>query len=144
MTETPDVMIRRWFEELWNQGREDTIDRMLAADARVHGLPTPDNQPPVGPEGFKPLYRAFRTAFPDLRITVDQVIREGDRAAAWVTCKGTHNGELMGIAATGAPVQFTGTVIIKVVNGRFVEGWNSFDFLSMYQQIGAVPQLGAR
>ena len=143
MPEAPDVMIRRWFEELWNQGREDTIDRMLAADAKIHGLPTPDNQPATGPEGFRPLYRTFRTAFPDLHITVDQSLRDGDRASVWVTCTGTHRGELMGMPPTNRPVHFTGTVIIKVANDRFVEGWNSFDFLSMYQQIGALPQLGA-
>lgn len=143
MSEAPDAMIRRWFEELWNQGREDTIDRMLAPDAKVYGLPTPDNTPPVGPGGFKPLYRQFRGAFPDLKIKVEQSVCEGDRAAVLVTCTGTHKGDTLGVPATGRPVKFEGMVIIQVKDGRLAAGWNSFDFLTMYQQIGAVPQLGA-
>ena len=62
--------MRQWFENLWNKGDETTIDRMLHADGVVHGLPTPDGQPIRGPEAFKPFYRSFRTAFPDISIDI--------------------------------------------------------------------------
>lgn len=60
MAATPEAVARDWFERVWNQGRESAIDELLAADARMHGLPTPDGKPIVGPAAFKPFYRALR------------------------------------------------------------------------------------
>ena len=64
MATTADALARRWFENLWNQNRVETIDEMLAPNSTVHGLPTPDNQPLVGPAAFKEYYWVFRKAFP--------------------------------------------------------------------------------
>ena len=77
MTPTPEALIRQWFEELWNQGKEDTIDRLMTPETTVHGLPTPDGKPIRGPEGFKPFFQAFRGAFPDLRVTVVRTVSPG-------------------------------------------------------------------
>jgi steroid delta-isomerase-like uncharacterized protein len=140
---TADVLIRQWFDELWNQGKEETIDRLLSPDAQVHGLPTPDGKPLVGPAAFKELYRVFRSAFPDMTITIERMVASGDGdAAVQVRATGTHRGDSLGMPATNRRVNFHGMVIIRAVNGKMVEGLNCFDFLTMYQQIGVVPAIG--
>ena len=144
MSQAPDTMIRDWFEQLWNQKREDTIDRLLTADSLVHGLPTPDNQPLRGPDQFRALYRQFRQAFPDLRITVERTVREGNIAALHCRVKGKHEGDGLGVPASGRDVDFAGMVFVRADGDRFVEAWNCFDFLTCYQQIGAVAVPGGR
>jgi steroid delta-isomerase-like uncharacterized protein len=142
MQETPDGMVRRWFEELWNQGREETIDSLLAPGAKVHGLATPDGRPISGPEEFRPFFRRFRQAFPDIRVDVVRTVTEGDVVVAQCRVTGTHLGDALGVPASRRPVEFWGMCMIRVADGRFVEGWNSFDFLACYQQMGVLPQLG--
>ena len=92
-------------------------------------------------------YNAFnsglRTAFPDLRINVEDEIAEGDRAAFRWTMRGTNRGALMGVPATGKPMQISGSTIIRVAGGRIVESWTHADFLGMFQQLGIIPALGA-
>ena len=138
MSQAPDTMIREWFEQLWNQKREDTIERLLAGHGLVHGLPTPNNQPLRGPDEFRVLYRQFRQAFPDLRITVERTVREGDLAALHCRVRATHAGDGLGVPASGREVDFQGMVIVRAEGDRFVEAWNCFDFLTCYQQIGLV------
>ena len=138
--QTPEAMLRSWFDELWNEGREETIDRLLAPNAKVHGL-TPDNQPIVGPEAFKPFFRQFRQAFPDIRITVVRTVSEGDVVAAHCVVTGSHRGDLLGTPATNRSVTFSGMCIVKAAGNQFVEGWNTFDFLTCYQQIGLLPSI---
>src|SRR5262245_7288835 len=140
-TQSPEALARRWFEELWNQGREETIDRLLAPNAIVHGLPEPDGVPIRGPEGFKPLFRQLKGAFPDMRIVIDHVVREDDRVACHCTVTGTHTGPGLG-APSNNPIHFTGITIVRAQDGKLVEGWNAFDFLGCFQQIGLLPRLG--
>jgi len=140
MAMRPDQVIRAWFEQLWNQKREETIDQLLGPQAEVHGLPTPDGRPIRGPEGFKVFYRAFRDTFPDIHVTVQRTITEGNMVTAQCHVTGRHTGSALA-RASGAAIDFSGMVIVRVEDGRIVEGWNSFDFLRLYQQIGALPQL---
>ena len=128
------AMCRRWFEEVWNQGRAATIDELLAPDAVVHGL-GPDQH---GPDEFKPFYRQYRASFPDIHIHVDELVAEGDRVAVRWSGKATHKGDDLGFKATGRPVAFSGMVFVRVKDGRLVEGWNLFDQLGMLQQLGVV------
>lgn len=143
MSKTPEALVRQWFDELWNEGREDAIDRLLAPHALVHGLPTPDGKPLVGPEAFRPFFKRFRGAFPDLHVTIDRVVRENDLVAAHCTVAGTHRGDTLGLKSTGLRVTFTGICIVRADGQQLVEGWNVFDFLSCFQQIRALPQLPA-
>jgi steroid delta-isomerase-like uncharacterized protein len=138
MPQAPDTMIREWFEQLWNQKREDTIDRLLAPHGLVHGLPTPGNQPLRGPDQFKPYYRQLRQAFPDLRVTVERTVLEGNLVAAHCRARGRHAGGGLGVPASGKDVDFQGMVFVRADGDWFVEAWNCFDFLTCYQQIGAV------
>ena len=141
MPVTPDALVRQWFEELWNQGKEDTIDRLMTPDTEVHGLPTPDGKPLRGPDAFKPFFRAFRGAFPDLRVTVVRTITEGDLVVAHCRTNGTHLHGTLGMAPTGKSVDFWGMCIVRTRDGKLIEGWNCFDFLTFYQQIGLLPAL---
>jgi predicted ester cyclase len=136
MPATPAEILRIWFERVWNNGDEATIDRLYARTAVAHGLP--DALAP-GPEGFKPFFRAFRAAFPDIHVEVTHAISEGDLGMVHCRVRGTNSGELMGLAATNRSFDITGMTLARVVDGRIVEGWNSFDFTTMYQQLGIQP-----
>jgi steroid delta-isomerase-like uncharacterized protein len=137
MSERNKALIRRWFEEVWNKGRAETIDELFAEDGLAHGLA--GSEPLRGPENFKPFFHTFRNAFPDIEVIVEDVIAEGDKVAARCRVRGRHQGHALGFAATQRPVEFTGMVITRWRNGQIVEGWNNFDFMTMYQQLGVAP-----
>jgi predicted ester cyclase len=136
---TPDALVRAWFHEVWDLGDESAIDRFMAADAKVHGLSGPDGPTVmIGPAHFKPFFRTMRAALGDLEVTVDRTIVQGDMVAAHCHVIARHVGDALGGPPTGRPVEFWGVTIARVANGKLVEGWNVFDFLSMYQQLGWV------
>ena len=136
MAQMAETLLHRWFEEVWKQGRESSIDELLAGGALVHGIATPDGQPMRGSAGFKPFFRQFRAAFPDMHITVEDVLIDGDKIAARCGVTGTHTGPGIGAGPTQKGVSITGICIVRVKDDKIVEGWNSFDFLSLYQQLG--------
>ncbi|HWN11703.1 MAG TPA: ester cyclase [Pyrinomonadaceae bacterium] len=136
MSEENKALVRRWFEEVWNQGRSDAIGEMLASDGIVHGLSEDTGNPIIGPEGFKPFHDTFRGAFPDITVAVEDIIAEGDMVAARCVVRGKHAGDHLGVAASNAAVHFTGIAIVRIKGGRIVEAWNNFDFLQMNRQIG--------
>ena len=133
---TPEAVTRQWFKEVWDEGKEDAIERLMAADAVVHGLTGPDGPPIVGPAAFKPVFHTFREALGDLEIAVERVVVDGELCAAFCRVKGRHVGRALGGDPTGRPVEFTGVTITRVRDGKLIEGWNVFDFLAMYQQMG--------
>lgn len=132
----PDAVMRTWFEEVWNQGREDSIDKLFSATATAHGLP---GGPTQGPGAFRAVFKLFRGAFPDLHIDVEKTVVEGDFVTVMCRVTGTHTGPTLGFPPTGRHIDFNGMVLARVTNGQFQEGWNCFDFLTMYQQLGIVP-----
>jgi len=134
-TENKNI-VRRWFEEVWNQGRVETIDELFPPHGVAHGLGGDMH----GPAEFKPFHSAFRQAFPNMRITLDQLIAEGDKVAFSWTAEGTHHGPLMAIAPTGRDSRFDGMGIIRIHDGKIVEGWNVFDQLTMFHQLGVVER----
>ena len=138
MSSTPDAVTRQWFKEVWDEGKEEAIDRLMAADSQVHGLTGPGGPPIVGPAAFKPVFHTFREALGDLEIIIERTMVEGELCTAYCRVKGRHVGKAFGGDATGRPVDFHGMVIARVRDGKMIEGWNVFDFLTMYQQIGWV------
>ena len=138
MSEDNKALVRRWFEEVWNKGREEAIEEMFAADGIAHGLDDGSSQPLRGADGFKPFFRQFREAFPEVNVVVEDAIAEGDKVAARCSVRGHHRGGTLGFAATDRPVEFTGMTIARVRDGKIVEAWNNFDFMTMYQQLGAL------
>ena len=138
---TSEELLRAWFDGVWGRKDEAEIDRLLHADGRVHGLPGPDG-PPVtldGPAEFKPFYRAFRDAFPDVRIDLQQVVTQGEMAVAHCRVRGTHTGGGLGLPPTGHAVDFEGFAMCRVDGDKVREAFNCFDFLTMYRQLGAAP-----
>jgi steroid delta-isomerase-like uncharacterized protein len=131
----PSAVVRRWFEEVWNEGKESTIDELYSSQAVAHGLP---GSALKGPAGFKPFFAQFRAAFPDIHVEVTQCVCEGEMCVVHCVVTGTHTGAGLG-APTHRPVRFTGMTMARVAGGQIQEGWNEFDFLRMYQQLGIEP-----
>jgi steroid delta-isomerase-like uncharacterized protein len=138
MTENYPTLLHRWFEEVWNQGREDTIDELFAEDGIANGLTDEQGNPLVGPEGFKALHRNFLSAFPDFHMTVEDSVIEGDKIAARIRLMATHTGDGIGVAPTNRPVEFSGMCIVHIKDGKIAEAWNEIDFQSLYTQVGAL------
>jgi steroid delta-isomerase-like uncharacterized protein len=132
----PEAVMRTWFDEVWCKGQEAAIDRLLAAEAVAHGLPGGDMR---GAASFRQVFNSFRSAFPDIHIDVARTVSEGDMVVAHCRVTGTHTGGGLGIEPTGRRVEFEGMTLARVVDGQIREGWNCFDFLTMYQQLGVVP-----
>jgi|SRR5688572_16992699 len=133
---SPDEVVREWFEQVWTQRRADAIDGLMAPNAMIHDLPTGDGAPMQGPAAFKPFHQKFLAAFPDLRIEVLRTIVDGEHVAGQLRVTARHGGDGLGMAATGRTATISGMVFVRVQNGQIVEGWNCFDFLSLYQQLG--------
>ena len=134
MSDAHKALVVHWFEEVWNKGNAAVIDQMMVPACRVHGLgPTP-----MTPADFKVFHAAYRDAFPDVTIVVEQMVAEGDTVAARWTGTGTHRGGGLGFAATNKAARFHGMLFVRIENGRMVEGWNSFDQLGMFVQLGLV------
>lgn len=128
------VLIRKWFEEVWNKGRVSAIDDLASTQAVIHGL----TSEPIDLAGFKQFHAAYRNAFPDIKLQVDDVVSEGEKIAVRWSGTGTHLGDGLGFPPTGNPVRLSGMLIMTVDNGKLVEGWNSLDELGLAQQIGAI------
>ena len=132
------TLLHEWFEEVWNKGDPRAIDRLMADDAVSHGLKDADGNELKGKDGFIPFFHAFRAAFPNLQVEVQDVIEQGDQMVCRCVVRGTHGGDTLGIAATQRPVEFTGMCWVRVRDGQLVEGWNNFDFATMNAQLQAV------
>jgi len=135
------MVVRRWFEEVWNQGREASIDELFPAEGVAHGLG--DSEADVhGPAEFKLFAANIRGSIPDVRIEVEDIVCEGDRVAVRIVLRGTHTGHGLGVAPTGGKVSIQGIIIVRLVDGQIVEGWNSYDQLGLLRQVGALPGPG--
>lgn len=136
MSEENKALLQRWFEEVWNKGRADAIDEMFDENGIAHGLSDDPAYPIKGPQNFRPFHTVFRDAFPNMMIVVEDMIAEGDKVAARCSVRAKHEGEFLGRAASHAPVAFTGIAIVRINNGKIVEAWNNFDFMTLHKQCG--------
>ena len=129
------AIARRGYEAI-NQNNLDALDEVVAPDITDHD-PAPGQAP--GLEGVKQWFSSMHTAFPDFRMNVEDMIAEGDKVVTRVRLSGTHQGEFMGIDATGNRVTITGIDILRVnADGKIVEHWGNFDDLGMMQQLGVM------
>ena len=138
-TEENKANVRRVIEEVFNKGNLAAADELVATNYIYHG---PIGMEFKGPEGLKQLISMFRTAFPDLHITIEEMVAEGDKVVLRYTARGTHKGELMGIAPTGKQVTVPGANIAHFEGGKQVEVWCTMDLLGMMQQLDVVPPMG--
>jgi steroid delta-isomerase-like uncharacterized protein len=137
-TEENKAQIRRIYEEVFNKGNLAVADELMAPNYVFHV----SGQEFKGPEGFKQFATIYRTAFPDIHITVEDMVAEGDKVVHRISTRGTHKGEMMGIAPTGKQIATTGIVISRFAAGKEVEVWANLDMLGMLQQMGVVPPMG--
>ena len=139
-TEENKATTHRFFEEVFNGGNLAIVDEIKSSSYVFHGPSLPE--PIRGPEGFKQYLMLFRTAFPDLHSTIEDLIAEGEQVTVRFTFTGTQQGELMGMPPTGKQVRVTAILIARLANGKFVEGWITYDGLGMLQQLGVIPSMG--
>ena len=138
-TEDNKKLVRRWLEEVVNTGDVDRIDEFIAPDYVESYM---NVEHPIGREGARAHVLGVRTTFPDLVLTVEQQIAEGDWVATRVTARGTHSGEWIGIAPTGERVEMTGVNLDRVVDGLIVEHGGAANMLEPLLGIGAVRVVG--
>jgi steroid delta-isomerase-like uncharacterized protein len=139
-TEQNKVLVRQMVEEVFNRGNISLADKFLAPDF-VEREELPPGVP-RGREGVKQLTAMFRSAFPDFKATIDDLIAEGDKVVIRQTWTGTHKGEFMGMPPTGKRMSIGVIDIIRIVGGKFVEHWGQMDSMGMMQQLGAIPAPG--
>jgi predicted ester cyclase len=132
------AVVRRLFEELWNNRKRAPADEIFDASYVHHDPDTPEFG--KGPEGQKKILDLYTTAFPDSRFTIEQMIAEGDAVATRWTVRGTHKGDLLGNAPTGKQITLTGSHTCRLVGGKIVESWSNWDALGMFQQLGIVKE----
>ena len=130
-----ETLIRRLVEEVINRGNTDLLSELVAADHVGHD-PLGDH---YGPEGVRIGVAELRSAFPDLRLSIEDIIADGDRVARRYTLRGTHRGPFMGLPATDQTIVASGIAIDRVAEGRLVESWVSLDVLGLLRQLGALP-----
>src|SRR5260221_14544004 len=141
-TEDNKALVRRLIEEVWNQGNLAVFDELYAPDFIFHdpGLPHVRTH-----EEYKQWIAERLNAFPDLHITIDDLVAEGDQVVMRLTFRGTHTGDLvtpMPLPATGKQVTVPGITIVRLVGGQAVEVWSQGDTLGFLQQLGLIPAPG--
>lgn len=133
MSEGNKTIARRYFEEAVNKGMLSVVGEIVATDHITHGGVASAR----GPENVKRRITTMRTAFPDVNYTIDDLIAEGDKVVIRYTARGTHRGAFLGTAPTGKRLTWAGIGIVRVVNGKMVEEWISWDRFGIMQQLGA-------
>jgi steroid delta-isomerase-like uncharacterized protein len=130
------AMAQRWYSEVMNEGNQEVIDELCAENFVDH-----DPLPGTGPDrqGIHDFVKLIRSAFPDLETTVDEIIAEGDRIAVRSTFRGTHEGDFMGIPATGKKVEVSNYDFVRFENDQAAEHWGTIDSAALMEQLGAVP-----
>ena len=133
MIERNRSLARRWFEEVWNRRLAATVDELLAPEAVGHM----EGVEVVGPTVFHKVRSALLVAFPDLQITVEDTVAEGDNVVLRWRATGTHLGEGFGIRATRAAIDFRGMTWQRIVGGRIVEGWDAWNQGALIERLRA-------
>ena len=135
MPEENKVVLRRALDN-WNAGNLEGYLQLYDPDVILHGFPP---GPPPGVEGARTFYSGFWAAFPNPRLTFEDVILEGEEVAIRFNIQAAHKGDFMGIKPTSKDVTVSGITILRFASGRCVEGWNMADMLGLMQQLGALP-----
>jgi steroid delta-isomerase-like uncharacterized protein len=129
----------RHFNDSFNANDLDEAVSVFAPNAVIHNSGAPD---PLNVEGFKQFGGVFRTAFPDGKLTIEDLIVDGDKVVSRVTYRGTQTGDMLGIPPTGKPVTVSAMIIDQFAEGKIVESWRLFDQMGMMQQLGLIPTPG--
>jgi steroid delta-isomerase-like uncharacterized protein len=136
MSEANKGLVRRICEEVINKGNFGILDEAVSNDYVYREATVGEKR---GKTGFRELVTMYRTAFPDLKMTIEEQVAEGDKVVTRWTAIGTNRGELMGRAPTGKQVRVQGMVVTRFVNGKIAEETEIYDALGMLRQLGALP-----
>ena len=128
--------IKQFYEETFNKGKMDSIEKYVTADAVDHEEVPGKKGPGTCRENIKEFLGTFKKAFPDLKVKVEDVIAEGDKVVARCTLMGTHKGEFMGMAATGKTFSVEFIDILRFKDGKIVEHWGVSDDAGLMEQLG--------
>jgi steroid delta-isomerase-like uncharacterized protein len=139
MSEQNKAASRRLAEEALAGGNYDLVDELVDPSYVAYDPASPE--PIRGTEGLKQLIRGYKSAFPDMDFRIEDEIAEGDKVVTRWIARGTHQGELFGIAPTGKQATVNGITIDRFSGGKIVESWNNWDALGLMQQLGAIPQM---
>ena len=134
-TEENKTLVRRYVEAI-HKGNTDEGEELIAPDFAFHVSSTPG---PLNREAFRQLFTGFLIAFPDLAVTNEELIAEGNKVAGRWTTRGIHQGELQGVPPTGKQVTITSMDINRINGGKIAERWHEYDALGMMQQLGVIP-----
>lgn len=137
-TEENKALSKRIFEEIFNKRNLALVDELFDTNFIAHGSPDPAR----GIESVKQNTTNVVTAFPDIHYTIDDMVAEGDKVAIRFTQQGTHQGDFMGIAATGKKFTSSGIIIQRITSGKVAEWWVGIDAFVIMQQLGVVPSMG--
>ena len=138
MSEENKAIVRRSVEEVYSaQGDLDVADELFAPDYVGHSPANPEDV--RGIDGVKEEANMYRSAFPDVQLSIEDQVAEGDKVVTRWRASGTHQGEMMGIAPTGNQVRVDGITINRIEDGKIVEAWELFDAMGLMQQLGAIP-----
>jgi steroid delta-isomerase-like uncharacterized protein len=132
-------VVRRIFEQIWNQRNFAAADELIGPNFASHDPASPDFG--RGPESVKRLVKYYTDAFPDTHFTIDDMVSEGDRVVTRWTVRGTHQGRLGDLPPTNRQVTVTGIDVTRVSGGKAQELWNHWDALGMMRQLGAVVSM---
>jgi predicted ester cyclase len=138
-TEENKNIVRRIFEEGLNQNKPEVFDELISPSYVNYDFPAPAR----GLEGFKMVIGVFRAAFPDMHVTLEEELAEGDKVITRGYFTGTHEGDFQGIPSTGKQIKVKYIDIWRVENGKLVENWVQMDQLGLMQQLGVLPMPGS-
>lgn len=138
MSEQNRALVRRFIDEVFNQGRLEVAEELLAPDYVHHDPATGERG--SGIEGLEHMVGYYRQAFPDFHISLEDQMSTEDRVVERWTGRGTHQGPLRELPPTGRSISAQGISIHRIANGRIAETWTCFDSAAMLRQIGAIPE----
>ena len=140
MSEQNKALVQRVIQELVNKGDFSLLDELVASDYAYYEPTVGEMQ---GRDGYRSLVSMYRSAFPDMTLTINEQIAEGDKVVTCWTARGTHGGELMGVPPTGKQVTVQGVVISRIKDGKLIQDFESYDVHGMMRQLG-VAQAAAK
>jgi len=136
-TDQNKAIARRIVDEAWTKHDPSILDTLFSSDAILHD---PQNKTIVkGPQGAKSTLATYLKAFPDMKISIEREIAEGDFVVQHLIATGKNTGEFNGMPATGKNTTVTGVMTSKIKDGKVIEAWSLFDSLGLLQQLGVVP-----
>jgi predicted ester cyclase len=143
MSEENKALVKDFFEQVWNNKNLDLLDEVYSPDFVLHALWQNTSAGGAieahGIEPAKKVIGGWLAGFPDMTVTVDDQVAEGDRVGSRHTSTGTHTETFMGMAPTGKKATITGMTITRIENGKMAEAWTAWDALGMFEQLGLAP-----